>query len=102
MNHVSRFRRLEAPGELVDITVDGHSLRVAAGDSVAAALFAAGYVAMRRTAKSDLPRGPYCMMGACFECQMRINGTPMQACMTPVSGGMDVRTIHKFLEDGDA
>ncbi|MDZ7811258.1 MAG: (2Fe-2S)-binding protein [Arhodomonas sp.] len=102
MSHVSPFRRLEAPEETVGITVDGHPVRAAAGESIAAALLAAGYRVTRRTAKSDSPRGPYCMMGACYECQVLVDGALMQACMTPVAEGMAVHTIDGFPGVGDA
>ena len=94
MNSASSFRRLESPPATVEITVDGHPLRVAAGDTLAAALLAAGRRATRRTPVSGAPRGPYCMMGACFECQVQIDGATVQACMTPVAEGMAVRTIQ--------
>lgn len=63
------------------------------GDSVAVALLAAGATATRTTAVSDSPRGPYCMMGACFECLAVVDGRPgVQTCMTPVRPGMRVET----------
>ena len=94
MKSASTFRRLEAEPSTVTITVDGDPLRVAAGDSLAAALLAAGRLATRRTPVSGAPRGPFCMMGACFECQVEIDGATVQACMTPVAEGMAVRTIQ--------
>ena len=94
MKSASTFRRLEAGSRTVEITVDGEPLRVVAGDTLAAALLAAGRLATRRTPVSGAPRGPYCMMGTCFECQVQIDGATVQACMTPVSEGMSVRTIQ--------
>ena len=74
--------------------VDGTPVPAAAGDTVAAALLAAGWRVTRSTAVSGAPRGPYCMMGACFECQVEIDGATAQACMTPATDGLVVRTIR--------
>jgi predicted molibdopterin-dependent oxidoreductase YjgC len=63
------------------------------GESVAAALLGAGLVRCRTTAVSGAPRGPYCMMGVCFECLVTIDGTAnVQGCMTRVRDGMHVET----------
>jgi predicted molibdopterin-dependent oxidoreductase YjgC len=62
------------------------------GDSVAVALLAAGIVTTRTTAVSGAPRGPYCMMGACFDCLAEVDGRAnVQTCMTPVRDGMRVQ-----------
>jgi predicted molibdopterin-dependent oxidoreductase YjgC len=90
------FRRLEAVmdqigGAPVRIIIDGIEVDCRQGDSVAAALFAAGHVACRDTAVAGRPRGPYCMMGICYDCLVTIDGRPnSQACMTPVRDGMHV------------
>lgn len=91
------FRRLDAPvvqaaGRTVRVIVDGVALDCREGDSVAAALFAAGVQACRDTAVSGAERGPFCMMGVCYDCLVRIDGRPnQQACMTPVRDGMTVQ-----------
>ena len=94
MNPASSFRRLEAAAPTVEIVVDGTPVSAAAGDTVAAALLAAGRRATRSTAVSGAPRGPFCMMGTCFECQVQIDGATVQACMTAVADGLVVRTIR--------
>ncbi len=81
------------PGGMVMLTVDGQAVSAQEGDSVAAALLASGVMEFRVSPTSGGPRGPYCMMGVCFECVVTIDGrTDRQACMTPVAAGMDVRT----------
>jgi len=78
-------------GEVVTITFEGEELSARRGDSVAAALLAAGHVVFRDTPVSGAGRGPYCMMGACFDCLVEIDGEPArQACMTEVREGMRV------------
>jgi predicted molibdopterin-dependent oxidoreductase YjgC len=70
---------------------DGRTVRARAGDSVAAALLAAGIPVTRSTPVSGAARGPYCMMGACFECLAVVDGrSSTQTCMTEVRDGMRV------------
>lgn len=76
----------------VCIVVNGHALTVPAAASVAAAVAAGGSACFRRSVRGEL-RAPLCGMGVCFECRVRINGTPhVRACMTPVRDGMQVET----------
>ncbi len=87
------FRRLRESAETVLLCVDGRAVAAAAGDTVAAALLAAGIGDFRRSPVSGAPRGPYCGMGACFECLVSIDGEgAVQACLTPVRDGMIVET----------
>jgi predicted molibdopterin-dependent oxidoreductase YjgC len=90
------FRRsVESPAARVTLTVDGRSIEARAGDTVAAALLAAGIVEFRTTPVSGAPRGPLCLMGVCFECLVTINGAgSRQACLTFVADGMTVETQH--------
>jgi len=87
------FRRLhDERGEPVEIEFDGKRIAASAGDTVAAAVLAASPGHTRTTPVSGAPRLPYCLMGACFECLMEIDGVPnRQACMTPVRDGMQVK-----------
>lgn len=71
---------------------DGRRIVANPGDSVASALLSAGIHAFRQSTVSGAPRGPFCMMGSCFECLVEIDGEKVQACMTPVQGGMEART----------
>lgn len=94
------FKRLaeaesQAAAAPVRITVDGSEVVCRAGDSVAAALFASGRDACRDTVVNEVPRGPYCMMGVCYDCLVTIDGQPnRQACMTPVQEGMSIERQH--------
>lgn len=75
----------------ISLTIDGKRVEARAGDSVAAALFAAGYEHCRTTPVSGAPRAPYCMMGVCFECLVTIDGIGnRQGCLVPVREGMRV------------
>jgi predicted molibdopterin-dependent oxidoreductase YjgC len=81
------FRRTDPPD--CTITWDGKEIAARAGESLAAALLAAGVTTFRITPVSGSPRGPLCMMGACFDCLVELEGTPnVQACMTVVRPGL--------------
>jgi len=85
----------------VVISVDGVRTVAKEGDTVAAALLAAGLLATRRTPVSGASRGPYCMMGACFECLVTIDDAGnRQACLIPVRAGMRISTHHSRREAG--
>ena len=86
------FRRLpEAAGEVVRLSVDGRPIEARAGDSVAAALLAAGVQTCRTTPVSGAPRAPFCMMGVCFDCLVTIDGVGnRQGCLVRVAEGMQV------------
>lgn len=85
------MRLADGAGGVVRFTFDGREVEAREGDSVAAALVAAGIGPIRASAVSGEPRAPYCMMGVCFECLVEIEGTAnRQACMVAVEPGMQV------------
>ena len=88
------FRRLHTDSTAtVTISVDGAPIAVRRGDSVAAALLLAGRSAGRTTPVTGAARGPYCMMGVCFDCLVEIDGVGnRQACMIEVEEGMQVQS----------
>lgn len=87
------FRRLrDVPRPAVTIELDGTALFAREGESVAAALLAAGIGHTRTTPVGGRARLPYCMMGVCFDCLVEIDGVPnRQACLVRVKDGMKVR-----------
>ena len=95
MRNVSHFKRLdETSGETVQLTFEGEAITAHAGETVAAALLAAGFPSGRQTPVSGSPRGPYCMMGACFDCLVEIDGEAnRQGCMTQVRDGMVIKRM---------
>lgn len=85
------FRRSESAATPILFDFDGREIAARPGDSVAAALLAAGIRRFRDTAVSQSPRGPFCMMGVCFDCLVTIDGVPdRQACLTEAAPGMRV------------
>jgi len=85
------FRRLPDGTSAVPVTIDGRSFAARAGDTVAATLLAAGVKACRTTPVSGAARGPFCLMGVCFDCLVTIDGRPnQQGCLVPVREGMRI------------
>jgi predicted molibdopterin-dependent oxidoreductase YjgC len=66
----------------------GRELAADEGQSVAAALIAAGQLSWRTTRLGGAPRGVFCGIGVCFDCLVVVNGRPNQrACLTEVHDG---------------
>lgn len=83
----------DATGGTVEIVVDGAALAVPEAGTVASALLALGHDAFRTTPTRGVARGPFCMMGVCFDCLVTIDGVAnRQGCLTPVRAGMRVET----------
>ncbi|MBL4917916.1 (2Fe-2S)-binding protein [Szabonella alba] len=86
------FTRTPTAARSVQFSFDGMPVQAREGDSVAAALLAAGIDRFRTTPKQGKPRLPYCMMGICFDCLLEIDGEAnRQGCMVEVRDGMQVR-----------
>ena len=95
------FKRLAEAGAPVALTVDGRAVQARGGDTVAAALLAAGIGHCRTTPVTGAPRAPYCLMGVCFDCLVTIDGVgSRQACLVPVRAGMTVETQQGKREAG--
>ncbi|WP_028238781.1 (2Fe-2S)-binding protein [Stutzerimonas azotifigens] len=76
---------------MIDLTLDGRPVRVAAGSTVAAAL-AIGGDGTSRTAVGGARRAPLCGMGICQECRVTVDGVRRLACQTLCAPGMQVET----------
>ncbi len=88
--------RLDPGGASVRFRFEGRELRAPEGMNLAAALLLNGVLDFRESPVTGTPRGPFCMMGACFECLVAIDGKPdRQACMVAVAEGMEVRRQHR-------
>ena len=80
-------------GPAIRFRFDGREVEGYEGESVAAALWAAGI----RGWASDRAEGPpartlFCAMGTCRQCALWIDDAQVEACCTPVRAGLDVRT----------
>ena len=82
-------------GRQVTFSFDGRDITAPEGMPLAAALLGAGISELRSTPVSASPRGPFCMMGACFDCLVQIDGMTVQACMTLVKDGLVVMRVPR-------
>jgi hypothetical protein len=72
---------------------DGRDIPFVPGQSVGAALTAAGVRSWRTTRSAGRPRGLFCGIGICFDCLVVADGRPNErACLLPARDGIDVAT----------
>ena len=73
---------------MIRFTFEGEGIQAEEGQTVAAALLAAGHRTLRHTRVNERPRGLFCGIGACFDCLVVHNGIAgTRACLTPVRDG---------------
>ena len=81
----------------ITFTFEGRAIRAYEGDSVAAALYAAGVRTFSRSFKYHRPRGLLCVAGRCPNCLMQVDGVPnVRTCREPARQGMRVRGQHAW------
>ncbi|MEM5312599.1 (2Fe-2S)-binding protein [Paraburkholderia sp. JHI869] len=91
------FRKLSSPAEdaVVTIWIDGRRVNAERGEPVAAVLVREKNPVSRTTPRSGSPRGPFCMMGVCFECLAIVDGiASTQTCLVTVRDGMCIKRQH--------
>ncbi|MDQ2755619.1 MAG: (2Fe-2S)-binding protein [Actinomycetota bacterium] len=72
---------------------DGRAVPFRVGQTLGAALVAAGTTAWRTTRVEGRPRGLFCGIGVCFDCLVMVDGHANQrACLVVARGGMKVVT----------
>jgi glycine/D-amino acid oxidase-like deaminating enzyme len=84
-------KRSERP-EMISFEFNGGIFDATPGESIGAALTAAGQMVLG-TDSHGRGRGMLCGMGACFECRVAVNGITQRACLTPVAEGMRVTSL---------
>ena len=94
------FLELDPDVARVPVRFAGETLMLPEGANLAAALLAAGVRVLRHTPVSGAPRAPYCMMGACFECLIEVEGVVRQACMMEVAEGLEISRPHEGTRNG--
>ena len=83
--------RIDSPHAFIALRVNGQSIRVPAGATVAAAILQAG-VPFRASVTGE-PRAALCGMGICEECRATIDGVPhARTCQRIAVEGMEVVT----------
>ncbi len=89
---MSFVRLAETSRAPVAISVDGRPVQALAGDTLLTALRAAG-LALRRNEFDGAACGGFCLMGACQDCWLSVEGRGrVRACQTPVVADMRVVT----------
>ena len=83
------------PANPVEFTFDGETMTGREGELLLPALLASGVRVLRTMPELGDPRGGYCLIGRCSDCQVIVDGVPsVRACMTEVRDGMVVRTQY--------
>src|SRR5579871_1478879 len=78
-------------------TFDGRPILAEPGQSIGAALYAAGVRVFSRSFKYHRPRGLLCMSGDCPNCLMNVDGRPnVRTCIEPVRAGQVVRSQNAW------
>ena len=77
--------------EMVTFLVNGKKVQAYRGETLLAALLAAGYKRLKKSPVNHDPRGALCGMGVCFECIVTVNGIPnTRSCMIEVENNMEI------------
>ena len=77
----------------MSFTFDGKPIPAETGQSIGAALIAAGHRSWRRTRVDAAPRGIFCGIGICFDCLVTVDGVAnRRACVTEAVDGARVTT----------
>lgn len=78
-------------GTPLELWVDGEVIQAYEGETIAAALTAAGRKVLRHAPRTGATRGVFCGIGACFECLVTVEGMgQVRSCMVAVRPGMRV------------
>lgn len=81
--------------EMIQISVNGQTIKVEAGCTVAGAIAQARHNFFRRSVTGE-ERAPLCGMGICFECRVTVNGQPqVRSCQFLCEPGLEVVTDEK-------
>ncbi len=99
MNKQSKLRITEHPiltfnkGKSVKFIFDGQEMEGYEGETIAAALHANGIKVLSHSHERHRPRGFYCAIGNCGQCNMIVNGVPnVRVCTEMLKEGMIVQT----------
>lgn len=78
-------------GKEIKFTFNGREIKAYEGETIAAALHAAGVKELKKSLKHDRPRGLFCAIGNCSSCFMEVDGEPnVKTCVIEVKEGMEV------------
>ncbi len=87
-------------GPAFTFTFEGQAMSAYPGETIGAALMAAGILTFRTTRRQGRPRGLFCGIGLCFDCLVIVDGIPnQQACLVAVKPDMLVQVQTGTGED---
>ena len=87
---LARLRDADRPR--IMLTLEGRPVEAQQGDTLLTALLAAGAGHLRESEFGDGPRAGFCLMGACQDCWVMVEGRGrVRACTTLAEQGMEVR-----------
>jgi len=79
-------------GKKISFKYNGKKIKAYKGETIAAALHAAGVKKLKHSSRLNRPRGLFCAIGNCSSCLMEVNGIPnVKTCVTKVKKGMTVK-----------
>lgn len=79
----------------IKFTFNGEEIEGYEGETIAAALHAAGVKVLGKSIFKHRPRGFYCAIGNCSSCNMIVDGEPnVRTCITELRDGMVVETQY--------
>ncbi len=86
------LRLRDAARPRIALRLDGEPLEAMQGDTLLTALLAGGAGYLRTSEFGDGPRAGFCLMGACQDCWVEVEGLGrVRACATLAEPGMEVR-----------
>lgn len=86
------IRLRDASRPAIRLTLDGARIEAQQGDTLLTALLAGGAGHLRDSEFGDGPRAGFCLMGACQDCWVVVEGLGrVRACATLAQDGMEVR-----------
>jgi len=84
------FRSKQNDRNSVTVFIDDEPCTALDGEMVVVVLMRENMTATHVSPQGQ-PRGPYCMMGVCYDCMITLeDGRNEQACLTPVEEGLKI------------
>lgn len=78
-------------GRKISFIFNGQTIEGYEGETIAAALHAAGIRKLSESQSFHRPRGLFCAIGNCSSCLMKVDGLPnVKICVTQIKEGMIV------------
>lgn len=84
------FRSIQHDQKTLTVFVNDKPCTATVGEMMASVLLRENITATHRSPQGQ-PRGPYCMMGVCYDCMITLeDGRNEQACLTPAQEGLKI------------